>query len=180
MSKIKITEEEAALRRINIFKNRHRQFIYVRKWRKKAYVVTKDNFRFIGYYHNRIFLVLLFFMFTLVMTNTVWPIPVLGSLAVWGIAEALFEFLVVRHYSPTKMPENEAQIGFVASALYEDRKIVNIKIASYFVLGIAAIVTIVYGKYTGVYLVGMIGISIFGFFQAGFYLYIQNLRKKGK
>ena len=179
MPKVNITEEEASLRRINIFKNRHRQFVYVRKWRKKAYVINKADFRYIGYYQNRIFLVLLVFMVLTILTNTVAPWPILAALASWGISEAAFEFLVVRHYSSTKFPEDIKEIGFVASAMTEDPKIVNIKIVSYFAVALMSGITAFVSKYEGIYLLGMIGIALYGFFQAVFYISVQMKRKKG-
>ena len=95
MSNSKIKDEDVALRRINIYRNRHRQFVFVRKWLKKAYVINKDNFRFIGYYHNRLFLVLLTFMMTTIYLNSVWPWPMVTALAVWLIAEIFFNYFFI-------------------------------------------------------------------------------------
>lgn len=179
MSTQKMNEEEVALRRINIFRNRHRQFVYVRKWLKKAYVINRDDFRFIGYYQNRLFLILLTFIFMTILLNSVFPWPIVTALAVWLGSEAFFYFFVIKKLSKTKMPDTDINIGFIKSALLESYKITNIKIVSYVVLGIVGIATVIYGGYTGLYLVGMIGITLFGFVQAGFHIYIQTLRKKG-
>jgi hypothetical protein len=178
MSTQKINQEEAALRRINIFRNRQRQYIYVRKWLKKAYVINKSDFRAIGYYQNRLFLIILAFIFTLILMNSVWPWPFAVALSVWAASEAFFHFVVIKKLSSTKMPEY-ANVGFIQSALLEDNKITNIKMVSYFVIGIVAIITIVTGDYEGFYLAGMIGIALFGFIQTGFHIYVQTLRKKG-
>ena len=179
MSNSKIKDEDVALRRINIYRNRHRQFVFVRKWLKKAYVINKDNFRFIGYYHNRLFLVLLTFMMMTIYLNSVWPWPVVTALAVWLIAEIVFNYFFIRRLSPTKMPDSDVNIGFIASALHEDHKIVNIKIGSYIAIAIVGAAMAIFGGYQGVYLLGMYGISAFGLAQAGFHIYVQTLRKKG-
>lgn len=178
MSTQKINQEEAALRRINIFKNRHRQYVYVRKWLKKAYVINKTDFRAIGYYQNRLFLVILTFIITLILMNSVWPWPIIAALAVWAASEAFFYFFVIKKLDATKYPDF-ANVGFIQSALLEDTKITNIKMVSYFVIGIVAIITAFTGGYEGFYLFGMIGIALFGFIQAGFHIYVQIMRKKG-
>jgi MFS family permease len=175
----KINEEEVALRRINIYKNRHRQFVYVRKWLKKAYLINRDDFRFIGYYQNRIFLVLLTYIFLTVYLNSIWPWPILIAAIVALIIELVFTLSFIKKLSPTKVPDNGINIGFIASALTEERKIVNIKILSYIAIGIVGISLAIFGNYQGFYLIGMYGIGAFGFAQAVFYLYIQDLRKKG-
>jgi len=179
MLKNKVSEEEVALRRINIFKNRRFQFVFVRKWLKKAYIIEKEDFRFVSYYQNRLFLVLLTFILMTIYLNSVWPWPIIIALVVWILSEAGFYFLLIKRMTPTKLPENDLSIGFIASALNEEYKIVNIKIGSYIAVGIVGGIAIFYGSYEGIYLLGMIGISAFGFIQAGFYLYIQSLRKKG-
>lgn len=179
MSTQKMNQEEAALRRINIFKNRHRQYVYVRKWLKKAYVINKTDFRFIGYYQNRLFLILLIFIMMTILLNSVWPWPIVAALSVWAASELFFTFFVVQKFTSTKLPDFASDVGFVQSALLEDPKIINIKIVSYFVLGIVAVITAIVGGYEGLYLVGMYGIALFGFIQTGFHIYVQTLRKKG-
>ena len=179
MSKVKISEEEAALRRFNIFKNRKRQLVYIRKWRKKAYVVNRDHFRFIQIYSYRFFAVILVVLFVSVWLDS-WLYALGLAAFLWLIAEGLYEFFFVRHLNSTKMPEKDEQIGFLEGALAEDPKIVNIKMVSFFFIGVVSLAGALMGSYQGVYLVGMLGIAAYGFYQCVFFFYVNQQRKKGK
>jgi len=179
MSKVQLTEEETALRRFNIYKNRHRQFLYVRKWRKKTYIISRNNFRLIQLYSYRFFAALLVFLFLAVWSSS-WMTASGIALVLWGLMELFYEFFFIRHLQPTKMLEKDEQVGFVDGALMEDPKIVNIKMVSFFFVGVIAFVGALLGNYEGIYLYGMLGISVYGFFQSAFFLYVQKQRKKGK